>query len=82
MAKQAWIDIEATRNAGRQEHDIVTTATIITSIAAPNPVATPAATPDATIVPRLNRRKRTSTRCMFISTIASPSCLVDALASL
>ena len=74
MAKQAWIDVEATKEAGRQEHDIV---------AAPTPVATPAATFAAITAQRPNSRKHASTRCMFLSTLDFPSFLViDALASI
>ena len=86
MAKQARIDVEAAKEAGRQEHDIVATDATVASIVAPTPVATPFATPNATplatTAPRPNTRKRTSTRYMFISTIASHSFLVDSLASL
>ncbi len=86
MAKQARICVEATREASRQEHDIVAAAPILASIAAPTPIATvvvtPAATPVATTAPRPKRKKRTSTRCMLMSTLASPSFLVDDLTSL
>ena len=78
MAKQARIDVEAASEAGRQEHDIVATDAIVTSIAAPTPVATPV----ATTAPRPNNRKDTLRWCMFISTLDSPSFLVDALAPL
>ncbi len=44
MAKQARIDVEAAREAGRQEHDIVAAASVVASIAAPTPVANPVAT--------------------------------------
>ena len=84
MAKQARIDVEAAREAGRQEH--VAPAAIVASIASPTPVTTPvvtlAATPAVTTAPRSNSRKRTSTSYVFISTLASPSLLVDVVASL
>ncbi len=86
LAKEARIGVEAAKEAGRQEHDIVTTAAIVPSIAAPTPVATSVVTPVATsaaaTAPRPNSRKRTSTRCMLISTLASPSFLVNDLAYL
>ena len=86
LAKQARIDVEATKEVGRQEHDIVAAVAMDSPIAAPTPVATPFATPIATPVattaPRPNTTKRTSTRCMFIPTLASPFLFVDALASL
>ncbi len=82
MAKQSRIDVEAAREAGLQEHGIVAAAAIVASIAAPPPVATPAATPVATTAPRPNSRKRISTMCIFISSLASPSFLIDNVASL
>jgi hypothetical protein len=80
LAKQARIDVEAAREAGRQEH--VAPAATVASLASPTPVATPVVTLAASPAPRPNIRKRTSTRCMFISTLASPSLLVDVVASL
>ncbi len=72
MDKQARIDVEAAREAGRQEH--IAPAAIVASIASSTPVTTPvvtlAATPAVTTAPRSNSRKRTSTRCVFISTLA------------
>ena len=80
MAKQAKIDIDAVEDADRQEYDIVAAVVNVASIDALAPVASPAATPAATTAPRPNSRKRTLTRCICISKLVYPSCLVDALA--
>ena len=82
LAKQARIDVWAACEAGRQEHYIVAATAIVASIAAPNSVATTAATPAATAAPTPSTIKRTSTKCMSISTLVSPSFNVYALASL
>jgi len=60
LAKQARVDVEAVKEAGRQEYDLV--------VADATPVTTPAAIPDANAAPRPNSTKRTLTRrvCVYI----------------